>query len=92
MAGRVGFASPFWSALPPGARRALIADLVGGWGAFGGDERARLAAMLVNAPDRSGEEVRAALLLNGVVGAAIAAQLMPPTPRAAPNVGAPTAN
>jgi hypothetical protein len=91
MAGRVAFALPFYSALPPDARRALIADLVGGWGAIGGDERARLKAILGSAPDRSGEEVRAALLLSGAAGAAIAAELIPPPPKASPNAGAPAA-
>jgi hypothetical protein len=87
MAGRVAFALPFWSALPPDARRALIGDLVGGWPALGGDERARLAAVLANAPDRFAEEARAALLLNGAAGAAIAAELMPP-PKSTPDAGA----
>jgi hypothetical protein len=88
MAGRVAFALPFWSALPPDTRRSLIADLVGGWGAFGGDDRARLSAILANAPDRSSEETRAALLLNGAAGAAIANALMPPPAKAAPNASA----
>jgi hypothetical protein len=88
MVGRVAFALPFWSALPPDARRALIGDLVGGWPALGGGERARLAAILANAPDHSGEEARATLLLNGAAGAAIAAELMPAPPKAARDVGA----
>lgn len=91
MAGRAAFALPFWSALPPDARRALVADLVGGWGVLGADDRGRFAAILVTAPDGSGEEVRAALLLNGAAGATIAAKLMPRPPRASPNAGAPAA-
>jgi hypothetical protein len=91
MVGRVAFALPFWSALPPDARRALIGDLVGGWSALSGDERARLSAILANAPDRSGEEARAALLLNGAAGAAIAAELIPPPPKTPLNTGAPAA-
>jgi hypothetical protein len=94
MAGRVGFALPFWSALPPDTRRALVADLVGGWSALDGKERARLSATLSDAPDRSGERVRAALLLTGAPGAAIAAALLPPPAKdaaaatATPNDGA----
>jgi hypothetical protein len=90
MAGRVAFALPFWSALPPDARRALIGDLVGGWRALDGPARGRLAAILAAAPDRSGEEVRAALLLSGAAGAAIAAALIATPPAAAPNAGAPS--
>jgi hypothetical protein len=92
MAGRVAFALPFWSALPPGARKALIADLVaGGWQALDGEGRARLSAILSAAADRSGEEIRAALLLNGEPGAAIAAALLPAPAKAAPVEGAPAA-
>jgi hypothetical protein len=87
MAGRVDFAAPFWTALPPDARRSLIADLVGGWGVLGGDERARLSAIFAAAPDRSGEEARAALLLSGAPGAAIARALTPPPAKAAANAG-----
>ena len=78
MAGRVGFALPFWSALPPDARHSLINDLVAGWPAIEAEARQRLAAILQNAPDDSGEEVRAALLSNGDAGAAIASALWPP--------------
>ena len=77
MAGRIAFAAPFWSVLPPDARRALIADLVGGWGALGGAQRARLTAIFAEDHERSREEVRAALLLNGAAGAAIVNALMP---------------
>ena len=82
MAGRAAFALPFWSALPPDTRRTLVADLIGGWPALDGGERARLAAILSEASDRSGEEVRAALLLNSSPGAAIAATLLPSPPEA----------
>ena len=84
MAGRVAFALPFWSALPPGTRQALVADLVGGWQALDDNDRARLSAILSGAPDGSGEEVRAALLLNGAAGAAIAATLMPTSTKEGP--------
>jgi hypothetical protein len=78
MAGRASFALPFWSALPPDARRSLIGDLVGAWGAVDGPGRARLAAILQNGADGTREGVRAALLLNGDAGALIASALLPP--------------
>jgi hypothetical protein len=84
MAGRASFALPFWSALPLDARRALVADLVGGWQALDDEARQRLAAILAAAPDRAPEELRAALLLSGADGAAIAAALLPQPAEAAP--------
>lgn len=84
MAGRAVFALPFWSALPPDGRRALIADLVGGWGALDSGERARLSAILANARDRPTEDIRAALLLNGPQGAIVANALMPPWDESSP--------
>ena len=78
MAGRAGFALPFWSALPPGARQAVVADLTGGWAGMDETARARILALLRNAPDGSGEEVRAALLLNGGDSPKIAAAITPP--------------
>ena len=77
MVGRTLFALPFWTALPPDAKSALILDLVGGWPGIADDERTRLTAMLRDAPDAAGEQLRAALLLNGSEGAAIAAALTP---------------
>ena len=84
MAGRASFALPFWSALPPDARRSLIGDLIGAWTVIDGAGRGRLAAILQNAPDGSGEEVRAGLLLNGDAGAQIASVLLPPPPKPEP--------
>jgi hypothetical protein len=92
MAGRASFALPFWSALPLDARKSLVADLVGGWEFLDKEGRERLAAILAAAPDRSPEELRAALLLAGAQGVAIAAALFSgpaqPPPAAAPDAGA----
>jgi hypothetical protein len=84
MAGRASFALPFWSALPPEARRALVADLVGGWQALDDEARRRLSAILAAAPDRSPQEISAALTLTGAEGASIAAALIPQTAPPAP--------
>ena len=77
MAGRASFALPFWSALPLDARKSLVADLVGGWAFVDEPGRQRLAAILSVASDNSPEALRAALLLAGAQGAAIAAALLP---------------
>ncbi len=90
MAGRAAFALPLWTALPPGARRASIADLVGGWESLDEAGRRRLAAILGSAADRSGGEIRAALLLSGAPGAKVAAALMLRAPAA--GGGAPPSN
>ena len=88
MAGRAAFALPFWSALPPDVRRTLVADLVGGWPALDGGERTKLSASLSEARDGSGEEVRAALLLAGAPGEAVAATLNSGAARRADGVSA----
>lgn len=77
MAGRAAFALVFWDALPPDARRSLIADLIGGWGEIDGNTRAKLVSVLKVEPDNAGVEVQAALLTNGDAGAALARELFP---------------
>lgn len=86
MAGRVQFAAPFWSILPPDVRRALIEDVVSGWPAIDEKGRARLATIWGADVDGPHEDIRAALLTHGAPGPQIAAALFPP-PAAAPVSG-----
>jgi hypothetical protein len=81
MAGRVQFAAPFWSALPPDTRRALIGDLVASWSVINQNSRSRLMAIWGADGDGQGQEIRAALLTRGAPGPQIAAALFPSDPQ-----------
>ncbi len=78
MAGRAAFALPLWSMLPRTERRALVADLAGGWPAMDGPTRERIMAVVREAPDGSGEEIKAALRIAGDDAEAAAGALLPP--------------
>lgn len=75
MAERAAFGLPLWPILPPEARKTLINDLTGGWGAMPDAERQGLTALFSVAGDQAREEARAMLLLAGGEGAAIAKAL-----------------
>ena len=78
MAGRATFGIPLWSALPPGSRRALLSDLVGGWSGIDEAGRQALRASLMVMPGAAKESLRAALLLAGKPAVGIVASLFPP--------------
>ncbi len=78
MARRAAFGLPFFRALPPDERRALVADLAGGWNAMDVRDQNRVLDWLVEAPDGLGGEVREALVRARRGGAAIPGALLPP--------------
>jgi hypothetical protein len=91
MAGRAVFGLPLWAALPPDSRRTLIVDLVGGWDSVDESGRAGLKAGLGIAPEKTRQEIRAALLLWGKAGAPIETALgLTPPPFAKDEALAPT--
>ncbi|PWB84029.1 MAG: hypothetical protein C3F11_03415 [Methylocystaceae bacterium] len=75
MAARAAFGFPLWPVLPPEARKTLTNDLIGGWGAMPDAERQGLLALFSLAGGGVREEARAALLLAGREGTAIARAL-----------------
>ena len=77
MARRAAFALPLFRALPPDERRALVADLAGGWYAMDVKDQKRVLDWLDRAPDGQGGEVRDALLRARRGGTLVPGALLP---------------
>jgi hypothetical protein len=71
MAGRALFVFPLWSTMPPEARRAFAADVVGGWGSLTHEQRTAFRSNLQTEPEEMRQQIVAGLLLMGKEGTAV---------------------